>query len=416
MKDYSQILMNPLFAAGLKGNGNPIGQALLDSSQVQRQNELAESEIQKNQFEIQEKQREAMLAKSLPQVLKEIDWNNPQEAQAKLAGAGLKPQEIHTLFGVHKGIQDVDYNKNKLSHEMNVDNQTLGLRREELGQRRAEHSQEKAIKPTFFEGADKQQYEVFVNPETGQREARMLPGQGGELGVQPRKITAAEIRLNKTNLDKLNGVAKSSSEQLKQLTALEKAYEQFDKEATGSIGAGSYTSSLLPQSDEHEGFGKKVKQGIENTLYSDKARNALHTIKKVNSLLLQNRISAQKGNGPVTDILKKEIKQGLPNPEILPEARKENIKSLKREAFKNIIEQQFVSTWSKVNNRDTDEAGAAFNSFIDSIPIVDENGNPNKEALKLIPIFVKEFLGTPSQSQIMPSGDEGFEQYNYNFE
>ena len=32
---------------------------------------------------------------------------------------------------------------------------------------------------------------------------------------------------------------------------------------------------------------------------------------------------------------KKEIKEGLPRPDILPEARKENIKSLKQEALKN---------------------------------------------------------------------------------
>lgn len=163
MKDYSQILMNPLFAAGLKGNGNPIGQALLDSSQVQRQNELAGSQIQKHQFEIQEKQREDMLAKSLPQVLKDIDWNKPQEAQAKLAGAGLKPQEIVTLFGVHKGVQDIDYDKKKLSHDMSVDNQGLGIRREELGLKRQGLGMEQE---TF--GLKKQEMErQLANEESG---------------------------------------------------------------------------------------------------------------------------------------------------------------------------------------------------------------------------------------------------------
>lgn len=242
MKDYSQILMNPLFAASLKASGNPIGQSLLESSQVQRQNELAQAQTQKHQFEIQEKQREAMLAESLPQVLKEIDWNNPQEAQAKLAGAGLKPQEIVTLFGVHKGIQDIDYDKNKLSHEMNIDNQTLGLRREELGQRRAEHSQEKTVKPTFFEGADKQQYEVIINPETGQREARALPGQG----------IASQNLEEITNIEKgIRGELKKDVEDYENIKGSFDNIRDLSKQKTGASDMGmvySYVKLLDPTS------------------------------------------------------------------------------------------------------------------------------------------------------------------------
>lgn len=379
--DLGGLFTNPLIMNAISQFNPQQGQRLQDLALQQRQ--YQDSQRQQQEFELKQQEaiRQQTLAKSLPQALQGIDFSDPNTAYQQLVQVGLKPQEalpiIAQFANINAGKEQSELNKQRFG----LEEKGFGLKEKELGLK------ERALQAK-------------------------ISGESNKLG-QPRKLSAAEIRINKTNLDKLNSSAKASSEQLKQLAGLEKAYEIFDKEAKGKIGAGSFASNWLPQSDESEGFGKKFKQGLENTLYSDKARNALHTIKKVNSLLLQNRINAQKGNGPITDILKKEIKQGLPNPEILPEARRENIQSLKREAFKNILEQQFFSTWSKLNGRDTDETGAAFTQFIENFPIVDDKGNPNKDILKMIPQFVSEFLRSTGQDN--EPTDQGLEQY-FNFE
>ncbi len=388
--DLGSILTNPLFMSGISGLNPAEGKNLQNLALEQRAQQQQQMQMQQHEATQQKALRDQQMAEALPQLLRDTDFSNPSQAWQKLTQAGVEPDKAALIV----------------------------TRIGELSQ---------GPKPEYFRGANGQQHEIMVNPETGMKEAKPIPGQasapikpvgstGNEVG-QPRKLTAGEIRLNKVNLDKLNASAKSSTEQLKQLTALEKAYETLDKESTKSTGSGSFISALLPESDQPEGLWKKTKQGIENAAYNDKARSALHTIKKVNSLLLQNRIATQSAGGKqVTDVLKKEIKAGLPNPEVLPEARKENINSLKREAFKNIVEQQFFSTWSKMNGRDTDETGAAFNAFVESFPIVDENGNPKKEVIKLIPQFVREFLSSSGQEQSAPESNQGFEQYNYDFE
>ena len=356
--DLGALLTNPSFIAGAQGMFPSLGNSLSQGALEQRQQQ--QHQMQQQQFQMQ--QQEALRAQERAQLLARLiqegvlDPSDLNGSMQNLIARGVKPEAAMPLIGQLATIQ------NQLASQ-GVAQENLGLNKERLNldRQRVALAQQK-----------------FNDKKNGTS--------------NQRKLTTSEIRLNKANLDKLNSTAKASAEQLKQLDTLEKVYQTFDKEAQGSIGSGSFVSSLLPKGGNEDGILNSAQQLGENTIYSDKARAALQTIKKVNSLLLQQRIEAKKGGGPVTDVLKKEIKEGLPRPEILPEARNENIKSLRSEAFKNILEQQFFTEWSKLNGRDTDGAGAAFQKLVSAIPIVDENGQPNKELLKDIPKLVREFL------------------------
>lgn len=361
---------------------NPtIGQQLTGAAVQQREQQTLQMHQAEAERKKQEALREQMMRQALPDVLSQIDWQNPQNAQSQLAQAGLGPQEIATLFNIHKGGTELE----QQDRSIGLRGQELALRKEGLGLQR------QAMSLKAFEAARK--------------------ANGGN---EPRKLTPAEIRLNKANLEKLDVNAKASQEQLKQLEALEKAYETFDKEATGPLSAGSFISNLLPESGGSGVFHKGGK-AIENTLYNDKARASLHTINKINSLLLQQRVKTLKGAGNV--FIEKQIKEGLPRADIAPEARKENINSLKQEAFKNLLEQKFFTTWSELNGKDTNSAGAAFQEFLSTIPLADESGKLNATILQEIPSAVQDFLiGSNPANDDESSSDEGFENFNYNFE
>jgi hypothetical protein len=374
-----QLHSNPLFLSGIAqanpGAQNPLIQAAAfqrQQEEAQRQQDAFEMERQQALSDQEQSEGQRMMQESLPELLSQLDPNDIKGSWRQLLQAGVKPEAASVII-----------------KQLNEARGMLG----------AENPQA-LVKPQAVQPVSKAQNKILAKEGINQ------------FGTPVRKLTAAEIRLNKANLDKLNVTSKASAEQLKQLDALDKAYATFDKETGGKSGAGSYLSSLLPESGENEGFTKRLKVGIENTFYSDKARNALHTIKKVNSLLLQKRIEEKKGTGQVTDVLKKEIKEGLPRPDILPEARKENIKSLKQEALKNILEQQFYSTWSQFNQRDTDQAGAAFQQFLSTVPLIKPDGSLNKELLQQIPTIVQEYLSEPNKAQ----EQQGFENFNYNFE
>ncbi len=370
--DWAGALTNPLVIAGIRGNnprmGDQLAAAALESRAQQQQ------AMQKQEFE--SKQRDRVRAIQQEEVLKQqfgdINFANPQQAMEQLIAKGLDANQALSIIGKQQEFINAKEGRD-------IQRENLSLSRQRFGLEKEEHNLKKQIAE--------------------------LKAQNEAAGITaPRKLTAGELRINKQNLDKANAKASASSSVLKQIDALEKAYDVFDKEAPRGAKAGGLISAFLPGNDEH-GIWAGAKQGVENAIYSDKARSALHTIKKVNSHLLQSKINAEKGSGTqVTDILKKEIKSGLPNPEILPEARKENIKSLKQAAYKDILQQQFLTTWSQLNGRDTDEAGAAFQRFIEETPIIDDGGNINRQALQMIPKVVNENLGG--------GGFEGQEELN----
>lgn len=372
--DWSQALMNPLVIAGIRNNNPKFGEQLAGAAVENRAQQT--QAMQKQEFENKQKDRVRALQEQevLRQNFGDVDFANPAKAAEQLQAKGLDANQALTIIGKHQEFQNAKEGRDIQREQLSLSKQRFGLERED-------HDLRKQV-------AEIQR----------QNEASGI--------VPPRKLTAGELRINKQNLDKANAKASASSSVLKQIDALEKAYDVFDKEAPRGAKAGGLISAFLPGNDER-GLLAGAKQGVENAIYSDKARSALHTIKKVNSHLLQSKINAEKGSGTqVTDILKKEIKSGLPNPEILPEARKENIKSLKQAAYKDVLQQQFLTTWSQLNGRDTDEAGAAFQRFIEQTPIIDDNGNINREVLKMIPQVVNESLGRGSGFEFPDPNEE----------
>ncbi len=359
--DFQKARQAPGYIGAVQLLNPRFGEQLAGAALEQRKQEEAQQQQQKHEFEKARFQREEQQAEALLQGLGDVDFSDPNKALQQLQQRGLSADVATKLIGQHADIQNAKEGRQ-------IQREELGLRHQEFNLRKAES----AIK----------------------QQVNAIKLRNEEMGIVPaRKLTAGELRINKQNIDKANAKASASSSVLKQIDALEKAYDVFDAEAPRGAKAGGLVSAFLPGNDEH-GLWAGAKQGVENAVYSDKARAALHTIKKVNSHLLQSKINAEKGSGTqVTDILKKEIKSGLPNPEILPEARKENIKSLKQAAYKDILQQQFLTTWSQLNGRDTDEAGAAFQRFVEEVPLVDESGRVNQQALEMIPQVVSENLG-----------------------
>ena len=127
MADWLAALTNPLTVAGL-GISNPqFGDQLKQAALMKQQEEHAAREQGRYQQEQEKYQREQQLAETLPQILQSVDWSNPQAAQAQLASAGLRPQEIATLFGIFEGQENLGLKQQGLD----IERGNLGLRAQE---------------------------------------------------------------------------------------------------------------------------------------------------------------------------------------------------------------------------------------------------------------------------------------------
>jgi hypothetical protein len=126
---------NPQFIAAL-GQINPgVGQSLTQAALLQQQQQEEARRQQDFQNQQAEQQRAMMLQQKLPEILQNIDWSNPQSAQSALASAGLKPQEIATLFNIHAGNQELGFRGEEIGLKrqgLGLEQQAMSLRQQQL--------------------------------------------------------------------------------------------------------------------------------------------------------------------------------------------------------------------------------------------------------------------------------------------
>jgi len=150
MVDFTNAHLNPTFIAGISQVNPGVGNSLAQAAGLQMQQQEQSRHQQAFQNEQAEQQRLMMLQQRLPEVLGQIDWNNPQQAQSQLASLGLKPQEMATLFNIHAGGQELGFRGEEIGLKregLGLERQALGLReRQMLEQMRGSVSPEEAVK------------------------------------------------------------------------------------------------------------------------------------------------------------------------------------------------------------------------------------------------------------------------------
>jgi hypothetical protein len=119
---------NPGFIAGIQQINPQVGDALTQAAVLNAQQQEQQRQQMRFQNEQADQQRQLLLQQRLPEVLQNIDWNNPQSAQSALASLGLKPSEMATLFGIHTGGEELGLKKEGLG----LERQALGLRQQQL--------------------------------------------------------------------------------------------------------------------------------------------------------------------------------------------------------------------------------------------------------------------------------------------
>ena len=107
-QNISQAFQNPLTMAGLAVmQGAPMGQALMQASEMQRQNQLAQAKMAEHEARQQEMARTRLFAQNLPQALKGLGASNIEEATSKLIALGADPEMALKLAqGIRPDIKD----------------------------------------------------------------------------------------------------------------------------------------------------------------------------------------------------------------------------------------------------------------------------------------------------------------------
>jgi hypothetical protein len=268
-----------------------------------------------------------------------------------------------------------------------------------------------------FKGPGGALYQASTNPETKQLESKVIPGQMPEGTV----MSAAEKRAQATEKTESSRAAAGAAKELRILEDLEKAFENYDKTSNVFTKAGSFLSSTKKAPFLNE-------EQTNAAIYNKKQLTYKNEIDKLNSQLYQARLGSVPAK-MATDVFKQELEKGLPRTSITPEARKEIIKSKKREVAQSIIRNKFFNDWEKLNKGDRTGAEDAMRYIEENYEFVDENGRPNKTLLKELPRLVKELYAQeiggdnpPTQSELTPNlmsedefdkqlNDEGFLNY-----
>lgn len=244
-----------------------------------------------------------------------------------------------------------------------------------------------------FKGAGGMLYQAGTNPETGQLESRIIPGQAPEF--QP--LSAAEKRAQATEKAEFARAAAGGTKELRILEDMEKAFEGFDKHSGGTgIAAGGFLAST-----------KKI-PGILNEeqtnalIYNKDQLKYKNEIDKLNSQLYQARLSSVPAK-MATDAFKSELEKGLPRVSIVPEARKEIIASKKREIVQSIVRNKFFNDWEKLNHGDRTGAEDALRQLEQEYDYLDENNKPNKVLMKNLPKIVQQLYMQESTDNGMSS-------------
>jgi len=327
----NDIFNNPQFLAGLAMmKGVPAHEAYSNAA-------LQVQQMEKAKMMQQELQRQQYATQMLPQIASELSGLAPEEAFGKLVESGLDPREAILI---------------------------------------TEKFSRQAPKSETFTGPNNVRYNTQINQETGALEAKPIAGQLGISGGDENQIpTAAEIRINANEINKLGETARNSMRELRLLEDSEKAFEDFDKYTGQYTGPGTVVSKFAPKA-------------LENSLYNKEAQTAKQKINKLNSQLFQNRVKML--GGSATDTAKEEILKGMPSVELNPEARRDLLQTKKRENYENILRSKFFDEWYKTHNKNLAGAEDAFSSFVNSSQLMDENDNINKALLNQINQGTKE--------------------------
>lgn len=202
---------------------------------------------------------------------------------------------------------------------------------------------------------------------------------------EPRKLSATELRTNSNTLRDLNNIRRNSEKELRLLEDSEQAFEDYDKNAGYFSEAGSLLSKIpLPKF-------------AENLTLNESAQTAKQKIDKLNSQLFQNRVAGL--GSRATDAAKAEILKGLPQTSLTRDARRDLLDTKKRENYDNILRAEFFDQWAKANGNDLNGAEGAYSDFINSVDLLDENGNVNKKLLKMIPGVVNGDLELENEGE-----------------
>lgn len=355
-------LYDPQFLAGImmmqgRNAGDALSQAAITSHNMQQ------AQMQQQQYAQQQ-----FLAQQLPQILSEVNTENPHEMFNALIKSGIAPNEAALII-----------DRLRPSAASTASNIVSG------------------------QGGVK--YEKYNDPQTGALNLRKIPGQDA---VVKNPLSVSELRVNATKIRDLDNEARGAERELRLLEDSEDAFKQFDAKTGKWTGAGTATSKIV---------SNYLPKGAENLAYNQEAQGARQRIDKLNSQLFQNRVQAL--GARATDAAKAEIVKGLPTVELTPDARHDLIATKKRENYEQILRSKFFNEWAKKNNRDLNGAEVAFGEFVTSGQLLDAKGNVNRELLKQIPAVVSQYLDEGSSQSATAQtmyGEEGLEDIYAQFE
>jgi hypothetical protein len=260
-------MYDPLVLTGLammKGGGfaNAMSEAATTNYNLQQAQKIQ-----------QEQQQAQFMAQRLPQVLRDLQGKNPNEAAAMLA-------------------------------ELNIPAQDAALILERLGIG-APNS-----KPMMFTGADDMQYETYKDPQTGRLVSQPIPGQQMP---QPKLTNEEQKRVSAATTQR--DAAKSM------LDLIPKAKEAY-KILQDETGSWTQPNTLLSHATTPDAQEQSTTSMVTNyAAYSAKAREAKQILSKIGSHLVQDAVKALKGSDTRGSVfLEKIMKQGIPDSNLGPKA------------------------------------------------------------------------------------------------
>lgn len=138
----SHLTNNPTWLAGLVASGNPMGKALMETSQAQRQNELIESQSAKHRQDVQESVRAQEAEARMPESIRGLNWSNPQEAFAEMIEREVPLKLALEIMGQHANVNNQEGQLGVSQGNLDVNRAQLGIQQQELGLKQQKHAHE----------------------------------------------------------------------------------------------------------------------------------------------------------------------------------------------------------------------------------------------------------------------------------
>ena len=375
-QNIQRAFQNPLTMAGFAVmQGAPMGQALMQASEMQRQQQLAQAQMAEHQGRIQQQAQARLFAQNLPEALKGLGAQSLEDATAKLVAMGADPEmalklaqnirpDIKDKYNpVTGGIDTFENDRYKGPVSGGIGNVMPNAVNNTMQRPPIEGKDLKTIRElAASQGID---YDRLNPKEQSDLSSMLFKQQINPELAEPLKLS--------------NDLANKAESALEKVKSMAHAFEEFDDATRNQPTRKS--GSLIASPGLNNGS-----LGLSSRLLNDKARAQMQIIEKDKGQLAKLILASG-----ITGKTEEQILKGLPDTGLLHEARNEGVYQLQKELSTPIISNKIMTEWYKQGGN-PNEANVIIREILKSPDAFDTTGLVRENFEKMIPHIIRRIL------------------------